>query len=580
MNASKPAPAVPLLALIAAYGCAVVWLTWPLAADLRNVLPCTDVACGFDTLYSAWVLAWQSHALATDPAGIADANIYYPAPDALFYGPAGFGALPYYAPSFLLTGSAALATNVMLMVCATLSAVSLHWVVRRWTGLDAAGVVAAAALLLHPWYLWGFVASTTHLSPLQYFPLIVWLAAAREPTRGRTALLVALIVAQCLTDPVYVAAAVVAPLGLLAAWRLVRRDTRRSGFALVAALVVSLLCLVPFVLGYLQVRAANPGIAEQTVWTGNRWTSDLGTLFWRNPSPTTIAPPVMVLLVVGAALAVLRRRKRGGLTHDPGWQHGALWLLVGTWISLSPVARLGSEEITLPQALLAATTPLYEIIRVSIRLGVAALIGACILAGIAFAEIVHALDRALQRGRPIALQALLAGCAVVALYIVRPFGTEPIPAAYRVQSLPRPPAAIVSLLRQGTGSIVQLPAMRSGNPRPHARYNAMAMYLSTFHWRPLVNGYSSYWPDGFLARMELTTQLPARDPLRRLVKASGLRAIWVNLGGYPRPRERARWRDAEIGLVPGLQLRAREGDHLLFTLDPRVFGRGAERRRR
>src|SRR2546429_26029 len=127
MSQRLPAAIVPL----ALYCVAVVWLTWPLAAHLRTHLPSTEVACSFDTLLIAWVLAWQTHALATAPLHFAQANIYHPARHALFYCEAGVGALPYYAPAFLLTGSPALALNVTLLGGVALTAWALHLVVRR-----------------------------------------------------------------------------------------------------------------------------------------------------------------------------------------------------------------------------------------------------------------------------------------------------------------------------------------------------------------------------------------------------------------------------------------------------------------
>jgi hypothetical protein len=97
------------------------------------------------------------------------------------------------------------------------------------------------------------------------------------------------------------------------------------------------------------------------------------------------------------------------------------------------------------------------------------------------------------------------------------------------------------------------------------------MYLSTFHWRPLVTGHSSYWPEGFIERMQLVEQLPSRAALAQLVKATGVRAIWIDLAGYDRDG-RARWKDAQLGLVRGLVLRARDGSQLLFAVDPTAFG--------
>jgi len=568
----KPTTALSLLALFAFYGCVTVWLTWPLGADPREHLPCTNAACRFDTRYSAWVLAWQSHALATPAARLADANIFHPAADALYYGPAGFGALPYFVPTFLATGSAALATNVMLLLSATLSALSLHWVVRRWTGLESAGLVAAATLLLQRWYLWGFVATTPHLAPIQYFPLIVWLAALPSIRAWQAVLLVVLIVAQCLTDPVYVAAAVVAPLSLLAAARIVRPRWRRDGLVLAGVLAASLVGLGPFLLGYLRVRAQNPSLGEQTLWNHTFVLSDLTSLGWRYPAATTIAPAALLLILLGGLLTLVRRR-RVSLPHDPGWAHGALWLLVGVLISLTPIARWGGREVYLPQQWLAMSTPLYEIIRVPSRLGVAALIGACVLSGVAFAEVAHALVRpTLRRSTIRAARGGLAVLVVTALYLIAPAGTSAIPASYPLQQTPSLPPSFLDNIVKRPGPLLQLPAMHHKlRTAPSPEWNAQAMYLSTFHWQPLLNGYSSYWPDGFPARMELAEQLPARAALARLVKETGVRMIWVDLRGYASAR-RVRWLDAQLGLVPGFELRAQVRSQLLFEVDPALLG--------
>lgn len=560
-----------ILAFLAVYGCATVWLTWPLAEDPFHNLPCPNKACSYDTTYSAWVLAWESHALGTPGARIANANIYYPSEDALYYGPAGFGALPYFLPTFLITGNAGFATNMMLLLSAALCALSLHWVVRRWTGLESAGLVAGAMLLLHPWYLRGFIAATPHLAPLVYFPLIAFLAAT-QGQRLRTALLLAvLIVAQCLTDPVYVAGAVVAPLGLLSVSRLARRRSRRDGLVLAGVLVASLACLIPFLLGYLRVRAENPGLAEQTPWPNAMTPTYLPSILWRGNAPTTIAPAALLVIAIGLALLARRAWARRPLPHDPGWRHGALWLIVGTVISLTPTVRWGGQLIHLPQYLLDASTPLYEIIRVPQRLGVAVLIGACLLSGVAFAEIAGGLARTpARRLGERALPGLLAVVMLALLYAVPAPNTPSARESYKLRKLPTIPPAVLAALQREAGPVVALPAMfpyrRWANPQAAADF----MYLSTFHWRPLLNGYSSYWPEGFVERMKLAERLPDPAAVRSLVEA-GVRTIWLNLEAYP-PRWRERWRAVRVGLVPGLEVRAREKGQLVIHIDPSFFG--------
>lgn len=528
-------------------------------------MPCTGPGCGLDTLFSAWTLAWQSHALTTAPSRFADANIYHPAPDALYFGPAGFGALPYFIASFLVSGSAALASNVALLLGATLSALSMHWVVRRWTGSDAAGVVAAATVLLQPWYLFGFVGATPHLAPIMYLPLIVWLAANLGRTTGRAVLLASLIAIQSLTDPVYIAPAVAAPLATLALWRFARRS-RADGVRLAMVLAAALVCVLPFVFGYVRVRGAQPDLELQTLWRNVLRPAELTSLFWREANPSTFAPAALAVIAAGAVAALRRRRSRpDAIAADQGWRHGALWLVVGAAISLTPTATFLGREIYLPGHVLSVLTGLYEVLRAPNRLGVAAMIGGAILTGVGFAEIAALLARIGRWGR--FLPGAAAASAVLLLYLVPAPGTKSVAGPYPVQAVPTVPASFVEVLAEDQRSVLRLPVLVG--PLPHPSWNARAMYQSTFHWRPLVNGYSSYWPDGYLERLDLTRQLPARSALVKLVRATGLGAIWVDLGDCT-AAERLRWTDARLGRVRGLEFRAAEGDELLFTIDPRL----------
>ena len=80
-----------------------VWLTWPLGLHVATHLPNIS-AMLFDTIHTAWVLSWETRSLTTAPLSLPDANIYHPTANALFCGPAAFGALPTAAPVFLATG--------------------------------------------------------------------------------------------------------------------------------------------------------------------------------------------------------------------------------------------------------------------------------------------------------------------------------------------------------------------------------------------------------------------------------------------------------------------------------------------
>src|SRR6185503_16554116 len=68
-----------------AFGIAALWVTRPLAAHLLDHSLVAYPYTAFDIPLNAWILSWVSHALATRPWALFDANIYWPQPHALAY---------------------------------------------------------------------------------------------------------------------------------------------------------------------------------------------------------------------------------------------------------------------------------------------------------------------------------------------------------------------------------------------------------------------------------------------------------------------------------------------------------------
>src|SRR5262249_6691040 len=155
--------------------------------------------------------------------------------------------------------------NLMFLGSLALTAWTLHLVVLGFTGSQAAGVVAAATLLTNRWLLW--LAPTAPIyTVLQYWPLLVYLAAQPDL---RLRPFVPLLLLQVLTDPIYMAVCILPTLGLLALARLLRPSTRRAGVRLVVALAVAVVCLAPVYAGYGWIRTHNPDLPAQTV---HKWT--------------------------------------------------------------------------------------------------------------------------------------------------------------------------------------------------------------------------------------------------------------------------------------------------------------------
>src|SRR5262249_16936441 len=233
-----------LVGLVLLYGILVCWLTWPLAARLATHLPATATACDFDTLYTAWTLAWQTHAIGPAATNLLGANIHHPAPDALPYGPPAFGAVPYFGAVFVATRNPALALNLLFLGSLILAAALVHAVVQKWTGMAAAGFVAACTFLASRWLFWDFVPTAPQFAVVFYIPLAIAVASAPRFTWRATLGLFLLVFLQGLSEIVYLAPAIMLPLGVIALARLVRPGTRREGLALLVAVAAAALLLI------------------------------------------------------------------------------------------------------------------------------------------------------------------------------------------------------------------------------------------------------------------------------------------------------------------------------------------------
>jgi hypothetical protein len=555
-------------------------LTWPLGRQLSAYLPRVNVACDFDTLYSAWILAYETHALTTAPAEFAQLNIFHPADHVLFYGPTEFGALPFFASVFLVTGNPALALNLTLLGCIALTATALHLVVYRWTESHLAGFLAGWTLLTTRWTLWEWLPTAPHDAVLQYFPLIILLGTTVSRRLGYILGFGALVALQCLTDPVYVAPAVIGPIGVLALAQLARRNTRGDSLVLLGVVGIATLLLLPLYWGYLHVRTQIPDLAHQTFWPAQVALEGSILTGWGpfgQPSPLAVPPAALLLIAVGVTRLILDTEE--GRQRRHAWLHGIYWVVIGAVISVGPFMNWGEGKLQLPHARLLdwLGIPLYETIRVPARLGVAALMGLAILVGLAFAECARPI--AMLRRWPLVEAAWRIGLAALtaaAMYaglvsdwsLPLAFSRPALPHVYPIAPVPSLDPSLLEALRRQTGPLLELPVGDLQRPAP-AR-DARAMYRSIFHWRPLLNGYSSYWPAGFPQRMSLANRLPDAAALAMLRRDTGLDTIIVHSEELRRWRRPVWFSLAARGEGYGLRLVARYGGDLLFTTSDSV----------
>lgn len=233
--------------------------------------------------------------------------------------------------------------------------------------------------------------------------------------------------------------------------------------------------------------------------------------------------------------------------------------IAAMWLSLGPVPQvLGRQvELAAPYGFLYEHVPGFDGVRVPARFGSVVVLMLAILAGYGAA----ALER--WRRAPVGLAVL--GVAFLAETLVLPFvvnGVTPTPGFNtpdaRLYRPGRAPVVYREVARQApAGVLAELPL---GEPD----FDLRAMYYSIVHWRPVLNGYSGFYPPHY-GRLALAVNDVPRFPDSALaaLRAQGATHVIVHEGAYLGDRGRA---TSAALLALGATELYREGTDVLLQL--------------
>jgi hypothetical protein len=256
--------------------------------------------------------------------------------------------------------------------------------------------------------------------------------------------------------------------------------------------------------------------------------------------------PALTGLLLGAIglVAVSPERARA-------WRHAGFWFLTGFMLAwVLPLQYPAFRELVLA-----------SVVRDFIRLGLPALMAACLLTGLGFAACAELVT---TRVRP-PWRAAAALALIVLVVAFRIGHAGYVPGEYPTQPAPAP-GPEDALLRAGTGPVLVLPV---GELRKDTGSHATAMYQSIGHWRPLLNGYCSYYPQGFRELVALVRRLPDGDVLDTLRHDTRLTTVVVHAGAYPEITI-GRWRRAlATGALPGVHVEHDDGAVMVLGIDSR-----------
>jgi hypothetical protein len=523
---------VVLLALALA-----VTLTFPLAFKINRV---GRLNTG-DGQFSLWNVSWVAHILTTSPSQLFNANIFYPHDDTLAYSESNIlnGALGI--PVWLATGNPFATHNVVVLFGFVASFLCAYALARYLTGNRGAAVLSAIAFAYCPFVF----ARMAHVQLLMTFGIPLALLTLHRlidrPTLGRAGTLAAALISQALACAYYgIFTGLTVGLGVIyyavtrGLWR-----SRRYWTVVGFAAVLTLVALVPFFKPYYDIQEdfgfvrsldeAKIFSADWRAWLASsahahRWmlplmghwnevlfpgfiTTTLGlTGIWLGlrdkPIETTPRPaplpgvmmPVALRSQSGDPADLARSAPRGEGEREPTRETTIFYATLGAiafWASYGPEAGFYTA--------LYYTIPIFSFLRAPARFGIMVALALAVLLAIAVRDL---LAKAAARTSTMVIVAI--GCVLVAELATVPLilieAEKPDPAYRMLAMLPR-------------GALVEMPFFyrRPDFPR-HAEY----MLSSTYHWQPLINGYSDHIPMDFREIAVPLSSFPSNESFRLL----------------------------------------------------------------
>jgi hypothetical protein len=459
-------------------------MTWPQVAGLS-----THVAANDDSYFNIWRLASIARNVTHDPMHLFQGNIFFPAPGTLAYSDPVLLQGMLAAP-LLWTGMGhVVAYNLLVLASFVLSGLGAFLLVQYLTGQVAAGVVAGII------YAFGFyrIDHYMHLELLwgQWMPFaLLALHRTLETGRLRDGLYVGMFLALQTLSSIYYAIFFVTALVAAAPIFLLRRPRNvqvRAARALLAGALLAIAVAVCYARPLLANRVNTGGRAvdevrmySATMTSYLAATPDSVLYGWTEKrfggQETNLFPG---LLPIGLATF-------GLWPPWPPTRHRLTYLAI---LAFSVLATLGFNGY-LYEGLYTWVEP-YRSLRAPARFGVLVLLALAVLAGFGLSRVTTGITSRKRRAVSVCAAALL----LIELY--SPPSLMPLPSGI--------PSAYRWLRDQQPGVVAELPM-----PLPHwvPRNDATYQYLSIFHWRPILNGYSGYYPKSYSHMLEAVRHFP------------------------------------------------------------------------
>ena len=484
------------------FGALTVAMTWPQTALLSRAVYDSD-----DPLLSIWRISWIAHILPESPTNLLNGNIFYPEKRTLAYTDSVLLEGLAGAPLIWAGVSPVTTYNLLLLLSIALSGWAMWRYARHLTGSDGAAILAGIVFAFVPYrfdHMHHLELQATIFLPLT---LLYFERTLETGSRRDAALMVASYVAEvfsCIYYSIFLATALV-PIAAVRLWRMPGDARRRIIGAAILAAVLGLIVVAPYGYAYALNRATLGERLERDIHLysatlANYLATPAANVIhggWSAPfgqSERFLFPGVLAIALAGLGLYRIDRRR-------------------------ATLIALGAFGFVLSLGL---NTPFYQLLRTVAMpyRGLRAPARASILLFMALAALGAYGWTRLMRGR--SKSVTMIATVVMAAALLLEFRTT----MDRWLAVPTEPADVYRWLAKQPRSVVaEVPFARADEL--HLIHDGLYMFNSTWHWQPIVNGYSGFFPRSFIDLAEETASFPDDQSIAYL-KARGVDFIVIH----------------------------------------------------
>ena len=506
-----------------------------------SLSPASQAANEGDPLHISWILAWVVHQLTTNPLQLFESNAFYPYPHSLAFSEHLTVEALMVGPIYVLSGNALLAQNIAVLLAFALSGWAMFLLLRELVGHSDAALVGGLLYAFHSYTLQEV--PRLQVLSIEWWPLaVLFLYRAFRSGRWRDAALFGLFFLlqglSCTYYLIYFSMMLLFWIPGVFLWskRAIEpgagRGVGKVGVALLAAGMVLGIFALPYLemfsaFGYQRSLAEGLDLLDYV-----RPPEGTPFSFWIDFEIKTSATQhfigfgAVLLLLVGLTVGMSRAKESPGGRSFLGLS--LLTGLVGLIVSLGPMIYVGGHAIGPgAYAVLYEYVPLFRGLRSPERIA--------ILVNFAVA-VIGAYGAAVLFRR---LPPRAASWLMIAFLIALPF--EHFSGGVRGVGVPtgdNVPEVYRWLAEESAedlgGPVIELPVY----PLRKHRFYAAYMFYSTYHWRPIVLGRTSFYPPAMEYLAWQLRDFPDRDSLG-LLRWLGIRTIVVHPELWPEP-ERGR----------------------------------------